>query len=127
MLRHEKESKLHAENLAKRTSAAGLKDAANPSSAAGAGEASSSQQYRDRASERREVHGTINMSALAAAGIRLNEDLPSSGDKMRKCDTDDTNADNYTKYAPPSLTAAAVPALRDDVDNPGQPHSTMNM
>lgn len=95
--RHERESQLHAENVAKAAKAA--KSSAPLSSAAG------SQPYRDRASERRGLYG---QSANP-------EDAIGTGGERRK-----RGAEFITPSLPAPPDTDTVPvAVSDDVTNPG--------
>jgi hypothetical protein len=92
--RHEKESKLHADNLAKAAAASAM-------SAAGQLPQGPAQQYRDRAEERRELFGSV------ADHVRSRSPLGTS-------DARDASA----RPAAPAAPAAAVP-VSADASNPG--------
>lgn len=93
--RHEKESKLHAENLAKQKAA----------------QEAESVVYRDRASERRAIHGGSEVPEDIELH-RRDEVFNSDRRKRKAGNIADLLVDNPTPAAPP-------PVLSDDVNNPG--------
>ena len=96
LVRHEKESKLHADNLAKQQQQQStVTSSADPNASV----------YRDRASERRAVHG--DSVPITYPPRKEQESL------KRKASIDN--------YASSSITPASAPSktLKDDLDNPG--------
>ena len=93
LVRHEKESKLHAENLAKQQQQSTVTSSNDPNVSV----------YRDRASERRAVHGD---------SVPITYPRKDQESLKRKTSID--------SYASSSVTPAAPSkTLKDDLDNPG--------
>jgi RNA-binding protein 5/10 len=104
--RHEKESKLHAENLAK------LKATTQESE---------SVVYRDRASERRAIHGQSEIPEdLVDPAYRPDEIFTSQGRKRRAGSISDLMVDHpHPSVVPASPLPAPSPILSEDIANPG--------
>lgn len=92
--RHENESKLHAENLAKKK----MEQEAEP------------VVYRDRASERRAIHG--------ASEVPEDIELPRR-DEVFTSDRRKRRAGSITDLLADTPPVATPPVLSDDVNNPG--------
>jgi RNA-binding protein 5/10 len=100
--RHERESKLHAENLAKSKLS----------------QDSESAVYRDRASERRAIHGQSEIPEdILDPGRR--DDIFNSGErrKRRAGSVTDLMVDNSSALV--AASSVPPPVLSDDVNNPG--------
>jgi RNA-binding protein 5/10 len=100
--RHEKESKLHAENLAKLRAAS---------------QESDSVVYRDRASERRAIHGQSEIPEDILDSDRRDE-MFNNGErrKRRAGSVADLMVENPVAMA---ASSAPPPVLSDDINNPG--------
>jgi len=112
--RHEKESKLHAENLAK-------KQAADAETASGAGPqtdsgTASGPAYRDRASERRAIFGQSLHPEPFSKRRSRSRDRDRGSDRSGSSRSREYHTENQSTAAE---EVAPIAAVADDLSNPG--------
>ena len=122
LVRHEKESKLHADNLAKLAATAVTPGQSQPAASTAA-----ESMYRDRASERRAIQGTTTTTtALLLSGSSESSFNESSSSSRQRAYShlDDTNTSTFAAPVFASISASAAPVisntLKEDTANPGQ-------